>query len=93
MPIYEYVCGKCGSQIEVIQKVGDQVLKRCSKCRGKLEKLVSRSGFQFKGSGWYLTDYSSKSKSPTTDAADKSAEKKPESTPASDAKPAATAAD
>lgn len=60
MPIYEYVCEKCGSQIEVMQKLSDAPLKRCAKCRGKLEKIISRASFQLKGSGWYVTDYSRK---------------------------------
>ncbi|HKY06462.1 MAG TPA: FmdB family zinc ribbon protein [Blastocatellia bacterium] len=71
MPIYEYVCGKCGSHVEVIQKVGDAPLKRCQQCKGKMEKITSRTSFQLKGSGWYVTDYSGKSKSP-----DKKPEKK-----------------
>src|SRR5262245_21364552 len=60
MPIYEYVCEKCGAHIEKLQKVGEAPLKRCQKCGGKLEKIVSRTSFQLKGSGWYATDYSSK---------------------------------
>ena len=60
MPIYEYHCEKCGTHIEVIQKISDTPLKRCAKCRGKLEKTVSRTSFQLKGSGWYVTDYSGK---------------------------------
>jgi putative FmdB family regulatory protein len=71
MPIYEYVCEKCGDHIEAIQKVGDPPLKRCKKCRGKLEKVVSRTSFQLKGSGWYMTDYSSKPSSKSTDKAEK----------------------
>lgn len=63
MPIYEYLCEKCGSHIEVIQKISDPPLKRCGKCRGKLEKTVSRTSFQLKGSGWYVTDYSHKGNS------------------------------
>jgi putative FmdB family regulatory protein len=63
MPIYEYLCEKCGSHIEVIQKISDPPLKRCSKCRGKLGKTVSRTSFQLKGSGWYATDYSNKNSS------------------------------
>jgi len=84
MPIYEYRCEKCGSQIEVMQKVGDAPLKRCQKCRGKLEKTVSRTSFQLKGSGWYATDYSRKDAStgrdPSAgkDKAEKPADKKPE---------------
>jgi putative FmdB family regulatory protein len=57
MPIYEYECGKCGAHLEVLQKVGDKPLSRCSKCSGKVRKVVSRSSFQLKGSGWYVTDY------------------------------------
>lgn len=60
MPIYEYECDKCGAHLEVLQKVGDKPLSRCSKCRGKVRKVVSRSSFQLKGDGWYLTDYSRK---------------------------------
>lgn len=93
MPIYEYACEKCGSHIEVIQKFGDEAPKRCRRCRGKLKKLVSRSGFQLKGSGWYKTDYSNKPQASNKDTAEKSAEKKPESAPASDTKPSATVAD
>jgi putative FmdB family regulatory protein len=58
MPIYEYICEKCGNHIEVMQKVTDEPLKRCANCRGKLEKIYSRTSFQLKGSGWYKTDYS-----------------------------------
>jgi len=83
MPIYEYICEKCGSHIEAIQKVSDAPLKRCQKCRGKLEKVVSRTSFQLKGSGWYLNDYSRKSSTATTDKADKGAEKKTETAPPS----------
>jgi putative FmdB family regulatory protein len=92
MPIYEYICEKCGSHIEVIQKVGDAPRKRCEKCRGKLEKIVSRTSFQLKGGGWYLSDYSRKStsepkdKSETKDKSEKGADKKTESAPKSDAK-------
>jgi putative FmdB family regulatory protein len=75
MPIYEYVCEKCGSHLEVMQKVSDAPLKRCPKCRGKLEKLLSRTSFQLKGGGWYATDYSSKSKPPAESKPDKGTEK------------------
>jgi putative FmdB family regulatory protein len=60
MPIYRYICEKCGLQMEVMQKLSDAPLKRCRKCRGKLGKVVSRTSFKLKGSGWYATDYSSK---------------------------------
>jgi putative FmdB family regulatory protein len=81
MPIYEYVCVKCGSQKEVIQKVGDAPPKRCSKCRGRLEKKVSRTSFQLKGSGWYKTDYPGKHAASSTDKAEKVSDKKPETPP------------
>jgi putative FmdB family regulatory protein len=74
MPMYEYVCEKCGSHTEVIQKVSDAPLKRCQKCRGKLEKMVSRTSFQLKGSGWYLSDYSRKSNASSADKAEKKSE-------------------
>src|SRR5262245_51768392 len=57
MPIYEYECTKCGERIEVIQKMSDKPLKRHADCGGTLHKLISASGFQFKGTGWYVTDY------------------------------------
>jgi putative FmdB family regulatory protein len=86
MPIYEYICEKCGSHIEAIQKVSDAPLKRCQKCRGKLEKVVSRTSFQLKGSGWYMSDYSRKPAPAATDKSEKAVEKKAESAPSSDAK-------
>ena len=61
MPIYEYQCDKCGNHIELMQKIGDPAPKRCEKCRkGKMEKLFSRTSFQLKGSGWYVSDYAKK---------------------------------
>src|SRR5213593_1226655 len=72
MPIYEYECSKCGNTIEVIQKFSDPVLKKHKGCGGALTKLISASGFQFKGTGWYVTDYARKSKRD----ADSSPEKK-----------------
>ena len=60
MPIYEYICEKCGAHTEVLQKLSDAPLKKCRECKGKLEKIVSRTSFQLKGSGWYKTDYSNK---------------------------------
>ncbi|MBN2242130.1 MAG: zinc ribbon domain-containing protein [Acidobacteria bacterium] len=60
MPIYEYQCSKCGEIFEAFQKFSDEPLKECRFCGGKVEKLISHSSFQLKGSGWYLTDYSRK---------------------------------
>lgn len=63
MPIYEYKCKDCGSHVEKRQSVSEEPLKVCENCGGTLEKQWSRSGFQFKGEGWYVTDYSSKKSS------------------------------
>jgi putative FmdB family regulatory protein len=57
MPLYEYKCHSCGKTIEVIQKFSDEPLRTHEDCGGELEKLISRSAFQLKGSGWYATDY------------------------------------
>ena len=60
MPIYEYKCKQCGAYVEKRQSVSDEPLKVCESCGGELEKQWSRSGIQFKGDGWYVTDYASK---------------------------------
>jgi putative FmdB family regulatory protein len=61
MPLYEYECESCGSRLEHIhQKFSDPPLEECPKCGGKLRKLISSPAIQFKGSGWYITDYARK---------------------------------
>lgn len=60
MPIYEYLCNKCGRRVEKRQSVSDAPLKTCEECGGELAKQWSLSGFQFKGEGWYVTDYAGK---------------------------------
>jgi putative FmdB family regulatory protein len=62
MPIYEYVCLKCSHEFEQIQKFSDPPVQKCPSCGGKVEKKVSLSSFQLKGSGWYATDYAQKDK-------------------------------
>lgn len=63
MPTYEYQCGACGHQMEAFQKMSDEPLTLCPTChKPTLNKLISGGGFQLKGSGWYVTDYSKKSK-------------------------------
>ncbi len=66
MPIYEYKCLKCGEKFEAFQKITDQPLTQCKFCSGKVEKLISHSSFQLKGTGWYLTDYANRSHSPAS---------------------------
>lgn len=75
MPLYEYRCRKCGTTVEKIQKFSDPILRICKKCGGELERLVSAPAFQFKGSGWYVTDYAKKSSpdSPPASSSDKPA--------------------
>lgn len=57
MPLYEYKCLTCGSSFEVLQKVHEPRLKKCPKCGGLVKKVLSPPAIQFKGSGWYITDY------------------------------------
>ena len=74
MPIYEYECNKCGKIIEAVQKFSDPPLINCD-CHdgGKLNRLISKSAFHLKGSGWYVTDYAGKSQG-SSDASKKSEE-------------------
>ena len=69
MPIYEYTCRKCKAHVEILQKMTDKPLVKCKKCGGRLEKEWSRSGVQFKGTGWYVTDYAGKQTDAKGDAA------------------------
>jgi putative FmdB family regulatory protein len=57
MPIYEYLCQSCGKKFEVLQKFSDEPLLIHPDCGGKVDKLISTSALQFKGSGWYVNDY------------------------------------
>ena len=57
MPLYEYQCSKCGSVFEVMQKFSDEPLTKHDGCGGDVERLISAPALQFKGSGWYITDY------------------------------------
>src|SRR5215472_15359991 len=98
MPLYEYRCSKCDTVFEVLQKFSDSPLTTHEGCGGAVERLISAPGFQFKGSGWYVTDYKgsgSKNESKSEDKADKKADGKGDSKPAvtetkSESKPAET---
>jgi putative FmdB family regulatory protein len=70
MPIYEYQCSDCGQEEEVLQRVSDPVLTRCPKCGGAYHKKISSPAFQFKGSGFYETDYKKSSHATDTVTAD-----------------------
>lgn len=88
MPLYEYKCGKCGHRFERIENVSASEVKKCPQCGGRAERQLAPPAIQFKGSGWYVTDYAGKgSAGPAEgsgDGAGKTAQKseKPESRPA-----------
>jgi putative FmdB family regulatory protein len=66
MPLYEYQCEKCGHRFEKIRKFSDRPIKKCPECGGAVNQLISAPTVQFKGSGWYVTDYANKSTSPSS---------------------------
>jgi len=63
MPNYEYLCKKCGHRFEQIRKFSDKQLRKCPECGGVIEQVISAPAVQFKGSGWYVTDYAKKGSS------------------------------
>ncbi len=72
MPLYEYECKKCHHRFERIQKYSDPHVKKCPDCGGKVEQVVSAPAVQFKGSGWYVTDYARKSSAGSSSNGDSS---------------------
>ncbi len=97
MPLYEYECQKCHHRFERLRQFSDPQVTKCPKCKGRVEQVISAPAVQFKGSGWYVTDYAKKSSAPPSSsgndsgsgksdekASDKAAEKK-ESKPKSEA--------
>jgi putative FmdB family regulatory protein len=87
MPLYEYECKKCGHRFEKIQKFSDKMVKKCPECGGVVEQMISAPAVQFKGSGWYVTDYAKKSSSPGSSSGNSSGE--PSSKEKKDDKPKA----
>jgi len=80
MPLYEYACQKCGKRFEVRQKFSDEPLKTHEECGGDAERLLSSPAFQFKGTGWYVTDYAkSAGKSPSNGGSEPKSETKSDS--------------
>jgi len=63
MPIYEYRCQSCGKELEVTQRITEDPLSLCPSCGGRLQRLISNTGFILKGTGWYATDYARKGSS------------------------------
>jgi putative FmdB family regulatory protein len=95
VPLYDYLCKKCSHRFEKIQKFSDPEIKECPQCGGEVERLLSAPAVQFKGTGWYVTDYAKKSggstasgssdksdKSSTTSDSTQTGGKKAESSPA-----------
>jgi putative FmdB family regulatory protein len=68
MPLYEYECEACGHRFEVIRRFSDPPLEECTACGGKVRKLLSSPAIQFKGSGWYITDYARKGSTGSIDS-------------------------
>lgn len=64
MPLYEYECTQCGHRTELLQRYGDPPLEKCPECGAAVRKLFSAPAVQFKGTGWYVTDYAGKGKKP-----------------------------
>lgn len=88
MPVYEYRCNKCGYQFERVQKLSEPSIRRCERCGGSVIKLISPSGIMFKGTGWYVTDYSKKMKEKKTETSgDKKAKETPKPVPSSNKPP------
>lgn len=71
MPLYEYKCLKCGRHTEKIESVDGPHLRKCPHCGGKVERLVTAPAIQFKGAGWYVTDYAKKSSGGDSEKTDK----------------------
>jgi len=81
VPIYEYQCTKCGEVFEAFQKITDEPLTQCKFCHSSVEKLISQSSFQLKGSGWYLTDYANRSSNGSTNKSNASESSEKETKP------------
>ena len=98
MPLYEYQCRSCGERFEVMQKFSDSPLETHERCGGAVERLLSAPALQFKGSGWYVTDYArsngkeAKAKDGAAESKDTGSktESKPATSTKSDSSPAAT---
>lgn len=70
MPIYEYQCTQCERVFEKLQKVNDPPVETCEECGGTVRRRISPPAIQFKGSGWYVTDYAGKGKKPASESGD-----------------------
>lgn len=88
MPLYEYECSSCGHRVEVIQRLADPPLESCAECSGQVRRLISAPAFQFKGTGWYVTDYAKKGGAGSDDSSTSGGDKdSAKSSPESSSKP------
>ena len=87
MPLYEYQCEACHKRFEKIQKFSDPLIETCPSCGGRVNKLLSSPAIQFKGTGWYITDYAKKS---STDSSSKTSSATPSSDTSTTTPPAST---
>ncbi len=89
MPLYEYLCKKCKHKFEKIQKFSDRPIRKCPECGGPIEKVQHAPAVQFKGTGWYVTDYGGKGdksdKAKAEGGSDKASSEKKESAAKEDA--------
>jgi putative FmdB family regulatory protein len=81
LPLYPYRCTKCGHKFEKIQSFSSEPERECPKCKGPLERPLTVPGLSFKGAGWYVNDYASKSSSAASETSSKPAEKAEAATP------------
>ena len=82
MPIYEYRCADCGHQEEFLRKVSEPPIVKCPACgKATFQKMLSTAGFQLKGSGWYATDFKSKTAKPAEKKPEEKSESKTEAKP------------
>ena len=77
MPLYEYKCRKCGHRFEKIESFSASTTKKCPKCGGQAERMLTAPAIQFKGSGWYVTDYAGKSAAKNAGESSETAASKP----------------
>lgn len=84
MPLYEYECTKCHKRTERIESVSGPHLKKCPHCGGKVERLLAPPAIQFKGAGWYVTDYAGKKSAADSSSSDKDTAKESHKEPAKD---------
>ena len=87
MPLYEYQCKKCGHRFERIRKFSDPPVRRCPECGATVQQLLSPPAVQFKGSGWYVTDYAGKGKAASGESQETSGGKQEEKAEKHEAKP------